>query len=71
VRRRSAAPLVVPVTTGQLELEWAHLRAKLATRDPDRLASFSDVTTPEPHPLFVVVPGPVAGWERAALDPVP
>ncbi len=71
VRQRNATPVEIPVTTGQLELEWAHLRAKLAIRDPDRLAAFSKVATPEPHPMFVVVPGPVADWERATLDPVP
>ncbi len=71
VRQRSIVPVVIAVSTGQLELEWAHLRAKLASRDPDRLAAFAQVTVPETHPLFVVVPGPVADWERATLDPVP
>jgi hypothetical protein len=71
VRHHSAVPVVIAVTAGQLELEWAHLRAKLASRDPDRLAAFAGVTVPETHPLFVVVPGPVADWERATLDPVP
>ena len=65
VRRQSAVPEVIPVTTGQLALEWAHLRVKLALRDPRRLAAFSEVTVPEPHPLFSAVDGPVAPWERA------
>lgn len=71
VRRRSDVPVVIPVTRGQLNLEWAHLRAKLALRDPSRLAAFSDVAVPEPHPLFTAIPGPVADWERATGDPTP
>lgn len=51
------------VTTGQLDFELAHLRAKVARRSPDRLA---DLPTSDPpaHPLFRVEPGPVAAWER-------
>ncbi|MFT4258646.1 pyrimidine dimer DNA glycosylase/endonuclease V [Microbacterium sp.] len=55
----------IDVTTGQLALEWAHLSGKLAVRDPDRLALWADVAVPAPHPLFRVVDGPVASWERA------
>jgi hypothetical protein len=47
------------VTRGQLAHEWAHLRAKLARRDPGRLRA-----RPLPHPCFRVVAGPIAGWER-------
>ncbi|GAA4839578.1 pyrimidine dimer DNA glycosylase/endonuclease V [Luteimicrobium xylanilyticum] len=54
----------IPVTDGQLGHEWAHLRAKLAVRSPDLAARWADVTEPDPHPSFVVVPGPVASWER-------
>lgn len=53
-----------PVTDGQLTYEWALLSAKLAARSPDVLARWRDVVVPEPHPCFVVVPGPVATWER-------
>jgi hypothetical protein len=54
------------VTTGQLRHEWKHLDAKLAVRSPDVRARWSDVTAPDPHPLFLVTDGPVASWERAA-----
>lgn len=57
-------PLRIEVTAGQLAYEWAHLRRKLAARAPQVLAEHSGVAQPEPHPAFVVVPGPVAGWER-------
>lgn len=61
----SDAPPTMPVTTGQLSLEWAHLVAKLTARSPDVLARWADVASPDPHPLFHVVDGPVESWERA------
>ncbi|MCK2027263.1 pyrimidine dimer DNA glycosylase/endonuclease V [Microbacterium sp. SSW1-47] len=66
-RIRTLGTTVPPleVTTGQLDLEWRHLRAKLAARSPDRLALHAHTHRPAPHPLFVVVEGPVASWERA------
>ncbi len=60
-----AVPPTMSVTTGQLSLEWAHLVAKLAARSPDVLTRWADVVSPEPHPLFHVVDGPVESWERA------
>lgn len=59
----------IPVTDGQVALEWAHLRRKLAERSPAHLASVTDVAVPDVHPLFVVVPGPVEDWERAGDAP--
>lgn len=57
-------PQRMPVTDGQLELEWLHLRAKLAVRSPDdvkhRLSG-----EPVAHPIFRVVPGAIEPWERA------
>lgn len=50
-------------TRGQLRYEWLHLRHKLRTRDPERFRS-SRTTRPTPHPLFRVVAGPIATWER-------
>lgn len=55
--------LRLEVTDGQLAHEWLHLRLKLARRSPDVLATWRDVDVPDPHPLFDVVPGPVAEWE--------
>ncbi|WP_194419746.1 pyrimidine dimer DNA glycosylase/endonuclease V [Microbacterium abyssi] len=65
IRRPSAAVPLIDVTNGQLTLEWMHLKAKLATRSPEVLARWQDVAAPDPHPLFRVVPGPRAAWERA------
>lgn len=58
-----APPLTV--TTGQLDLEWRHLRTKLEGRSPEVAARWAEVERPEPHPLFRVIDGPVASWERA------
>lgn len=63
-RPDARADEILMVTTGQLELEWAHLSAKLAVRNPDLLALWSSVSVPDPHPLFHVLDGPVAPWER-------
>jgi hypothetical protein len=52
------------VTTGQLALEWEHLRAKLLERSPTVAARWRDVVLPAPHPLFRVSEGPIASWER-------
>ncbi len=57
----------IPVTDGQLDLEWRHLGAKLAVRSPDDHRRWL-AGHPRPHPMFRVVTGPVADWERA--DPL-
>ncbi|MYI07329.1 MAG: DNA lyase [Gemmatimonadetes bacterium] len=67
-RSRIVAPAgpasTIEVTDGQLRYERSHLAGKLKRRDPERLARLAPGQAPEPHPLFVVVPGPVASWER-------
>lgn len=59
----------LPVTSGQMQCEWQHLRAKLVVRDPDRLLSQQSIHTPLPHPLFDVVDGDVEPWEKASPAP--
>lgn len=54
----------IPVTDGQRDYEWEHLRAKLAARSPEWLARWADVEVPDVHPLFSVRPGPLETWER-------
>jgi len=56
----------IPVTSGQLRLERAHLLAKLAARSPDDRERVLAHAEPPAHPLFTVVPGAVEPWERAA-----
>lgn len=57
------------VTRGQLAFEWHHLTEKLRTRDPAWLARISTVKNPQPHPLFRVVRGSVAQWEKVHRRP--
>jgi hypothetical protein len=51
----------ITVTKGQLTFEWKHLCAKLRERSP---GSLQKIRAPLPHPLFVVIDGPVEPWER-------
>jgi hypothetical protein len=53
----------IPVSEGQLDYEWSHLKGKLSRRDPSWLATIQSVARPDPHPLFMIVPGPIAVWE--------
>jgi pyrimidine dimer DNA glycosylase len=61
---RARAPGHLTVTRGQLQFEWHHLLEKLRARDPERLGQLATVKTPQPHPLFRVVRGTVALWEK-------
>jgi hypothetical protein len=60
---RCARNVKIGVTSGQMQYEMAHLRAKLAVRDAAALQRSDGVDKPEPHPLFVVVDGAVEDWE--------
>lgn len=57
-------PVTLTISDGQLGLEWQHLLAKLRDRDPARHGRFRLIDVPDPHPLFIVIPGPIAAWER-------
>lgn len=54
----------IPVTDGQLEYEFDHLKEKLKKRDPSRYDDLKNVKVPQPHPLFRVIKGDVEPWER-------
>lgn len=56
----------IPVTRGQLELEWRHLEAKLRQRDAAWLRRLGPAPELRPHPLFVVVEGAPEPWERGS-----
>ena len=60
-----AGPERLTLTDGQLDLEWRHLLAKVTARDPAWLERLDCPDAPRPHPMFDLVPGPVAEWERA------
>lgn len=55
-------------TSGQLQYEWQHLLLKLRARSPAQYRRLRRVSDPLPHPMFRVVAGPVAAWERIATD---
>ena len=54
----------IPVSRGQIQHEWKHLLAKLATRSPACFARWSGIDRPTCHPLFRSGSGEVAPWER-------
>lgn len=56
--------ITIPVTSGQIEYEWAHLMAKLLARSPATHGRWSAVVAPDPHPLFRVRSGGIEPWER-------
>ena len=63
--QRTSGPAQIPVTSGQLAHEWRHFKRKLVLRNPLwRRRVCNGVAVPGVHPLFVVVEGPVAAWEK-------
>lgn len=69
IREEDAEVERIDVSRGQLALEWAHLLAKLDVRDTALRRRWSAVDDPDPHPLFRIVDGPPAEWERAVDVP--
>lgn len=59
-----AALARIPATSGQLDHEWRHLLAKLQARNPELYERWRSLRRPQAHPLFEIVPGGVADWER-------
>jgi hypothetical protein len=53
----------IVATRGQLEYEWEHLLGKLRRRSPESYRRLRTLA-PTAHPLFRIVAGPVASWER-------
>ncbi len=56
--------VVLSATQGQMAYEWRHLMQKLRRRSPDLHRRWRHIDAPEPHPLFVIVPGRIEPWER-------
>lgn len=54
----------LPVSQGQIDYEFGHLKKKLTHRDRISLQRLDAIRHPEPHPLFEIVPGAVEKWER-------
>jgi hypothetical protein len=47
---------------------WTHLLANLRRRAPARYRLLRSLDTPEPHPLFRIVPGGIRDWERVRME---
>jgi hypothetical protein len=54
----------IEATRGQVEHEWEHLMRKLRARSREDYARARGVARPAANPLFTIVAGPVAPWER-------
>jgi hypothetical protein len=52
------------VTNGQLQYELRLLKQKLKQRDMKYFNSIVDLDFPMPHPIFTIVEGNVAAWEK-------
>lgn len=65
VLRPDAANPGIPVTTGQLAFELAHLRRKVDERDPAWRPRLPAVALPSPS--LIEVPGGVEPWERGVV----
>ncbi len=60
---------MLTVSRGQLLYEWKRLKAKLRARSPGVYRKVRSVKIPDAHPLFRIVTGPVADWERVHRAP--
>ena len=54
----------LPITQGQLDYELSHLKKKLKQRDTQCYKNLTKAKTIEPNPLFFIVKGKVADWEK-------
>ncbi len=56
--------LQLTVSDGQIAYEWQHLLRKLRERSPSLYRHWRRERSPEPHPLFRIIPGRIEPWER-------
>ncbi|MEM0361171.1 MAG: pyrimidine dimer DNA glycosylase/endonuclease V [Sulfolobales archaeon] len=55
---------IIPVTTKQVRYEFKLLLYKLMRREPKLMQNLKDVKEIEVNPIFYVIEGPVAEWEK-------
>jgi hypothetical protein len=65
---RPGASVLLEVPAGQVTFEWSHLLRKLHRRSPGEAAALAGITAPALHPLFRLVSGPIALWERGSEE---
>jgi len=58
--------MLIPVTYGQMEYEFEHLKKKLKIRDPEQLKKIEhcDSSSLTPNSVFFLVKGGVEEWEK-------
>ena len=61
---RARTPGQLLVTSGQIDFEWRHFLRKAEARAPQRYEELREIGRPESHPLFRVVRGAIAAWEK-------
>lgn len=61
---RPVATVQIEVNAGQVAYEREHLLAKLRVRSPECVGALEKENPPRVHPMFLVVSGGVASWER-------
>lgn len=54
----------LPITRGQIDYEYNLLCKKLSLRDPKKCKDLEAIEKIEPHPLFHMITGGVADWEK-------
>ncbi|MBF0371361.1 MAG: DNA lyase [Magnetococcales bacterium] len=54
----------IQATDGQMLYEWCHFLGKVEKRNPNHHAMIKPILTPDPHPLFSLIEGGVASWEK-------
>jgi hypothetical protein len=54
----------ISATSGQISHEWRHLLVKLSKRNPAVHRQWRGLRSPQCHPLFTRIRGPVEPWER-------
>jgi len=54
----------IPVTSGQIDYEFAHLLHKLETRTPDQYRSLKSTRPVKAHSLFQKIRGDIEEWEK-------
>ncbi len=57
----------IALTRGQLEYETKHLKEKLQTRDPQKFILLESQSLFPAHPLFELIEGPIASWEKIKI----
>src|SRR5579862_194974 len=62
---RTGKQVAIRASRGQLQYEWQWLLSKLRHRSPALYRRHFGVSAPRAHPMFRVVAGPIAEWERA------